>query len=82
MSLRRLVESKLRRAALGVLEEHVPGAAEVVAAVEQWATERAPIEAPAAPVGPRSKGGEAATIDVEILDERGRVVGWTTATKE
>lgn len=81
MSLRRLVESKLRRAALGVLEEHLPGAAEVVAAVEQWATEREPIEAPA-PVGPRSKGGEAATIDVEILDERGRVVGWTTATKE
>jgi hypothetical protein len=87
MSLRRELEARLKRAALHVLDAYAPGAAEVVHQVEQWERGRAPIEATderaAGSGGPSvaSDGdGDGDTVAVEITDERGRCVGWTTAT--
>lgn len=84
MSLRRELEARLKRAALHVLDAYAPGAAEVVHAVEQWERGRAPIEATderaAGSGGPdASDGGDGDTFAVEITDEHGRCVGWTTA---
>lgn len=79
MSLRR----RLLRVAVAVLDEHAPGAADALQALDAWASGRAPIEAPTAgPVSPdkaQERDDEGDTLVVEITDERGRFVGYTTA---
>lgn len=86
MSLRRELEARLKRAALHLLDAHLPGAAEVVHQVEQWERGRAPIEASderaegSGGAAESTDDGDGDTVAVEITDERGRCVGWTTAT--
>lgn len=80
-SLRRLVAHAL----LTALEEHAPGVSEVVREVEAWAVARDPIEPPAptreAVESTEGEGVEGDTLVVEITDDRGRVVGYTTARR-
>lgn len=89
MSLRRELEARARRLALSVLDDVAPGAVHVVEALEAWQKARDTIEAIETQGAAFSGSGGAAestddgdgdTVAVEITDERGRCVGWTTAT--
>lgn len=89
MSLRRVLEARARRWALSVLDDVAPGARDVLEGLDAWQKARDAIEvyeangaATADPGGPAASadGGDGDTVAVEITDERGRVVGYTTAT--
>lgn len=75
MSLR----ARLVNAALNVLEAQAPGLGDALRELDAWASGREPIEPPPHPR--TTESDEADTLVVEITDERGRVVGYTTAQR-